>query len=141
MAYPVKLLSKGLAIGIIFIIVAGFTYLKTQDFLEGPRIEISSPVNGTTVTDSLLEIEGQARHISFLYLNDSKIFVDEEGNFNESLLLYPGYNIITLRASDQFEREITKQLEIIFNAPEEKIPPPQEDAEEATSTPEELPNL
>jgi len=138
MAYPVKLLSKGLIIGIVFFIVAGFTYLKMQDFLEGPRIEIFSPQSGATVTDPLLTITGQARHISFLYLNDGKIFVDEEGNFSESLLLYPGYNIITLMARDQFEREITKRLEIIFDAPEEEVPIFEEPT--ATST-EELLNL
>ncbi len=137
MAYPIKLLSKGLLMGIAFFVIAGFTYLKMQNFLEGPRIEIFSPENGSTITNSFFNITGQARNISFLYLNDGQIFVDEEGNFSESLLAYPGYNIITLRARDKFEREITESLEIVFDAPNNGVLLLEDSVVGATSTPEE----
>lgn len=104
-----------LFIGILFvIIVAAYTYLQSGNFIEGPTLLITTPINGSTSAESLIIIEGVAQHISHIQLNDGQIFVDEDGNFREQLLLSPGYNIITLEAQDRFGRETTKTLELIY---------------------------
>jgi len=99
---------------ILFIIIAGYSYYEGRDFLAGPNIEITSPRNGEVTSKSLLNIQGTTKNISKLLLNDRQIFTDEEGNFNEELLLSLGYNIIEIKAEDRFERETKKTLEIIY---------------------------
>ena len=39
--------------------------------------------------------------------------LDEKGNFKENLVVFPGVNIITLDAKDQFGRATEKQIEVV----------------------------
>jgi len=88
-----------------------------KDFIIGPTITISSPTNGESVGNSLIELKGTAKNISYISVNDRRIFTDEEGVFKEKLLLYPGYNIISVKAEDRFDRNIEKTLELVYKEP------------------------
>lgn len=99
---------------LVFVIfVSLYSYAKVSDFLLGPSITIKTPENGSTIEDPFVLITGQAKRISRLYLNDYQIFTDNSGNFNESLLLLLGYNIIKLRAEDNFDRKVVKIIELV----------------------------
>lgn len=96
------------------VLLVGYGFWQSSQFIKGPTILIHSPQTGQAFTEPLVEIEGQALRIAKLYLNDNQIFTDDDGFFSESLLLLPGYNILTLRAEDGFERETTETLELIL---------------------------
>lgn len=97
------------SIGIILYIIFNF-----RIFIAGPEIIVTSPQNGSNVNTELLEIVGSAKNVSFIDLNEKPIFLDENGNFKEFLLLATGYNIIVIKAKDKFEREISKKIEVVF---------------------------
>lgn len=99
---------------IVLAVVAGYSYYEARDMIKGPEINIASPRNGVAVNRSLVEVKGTARNISHLELNGRKIFTDEQGNFSEELLLARGYNIIEVKATDKFNRETKKLLEIVY---------------------------
>ncbi|MBI5817130.1 MAG: hypothetical protein HZB09_01755 [Candidatus Yonathbacteria bacterium] len=109
-----KRFIKILPIVIMILVVVGYAYLKTKDYIAGPQITITSPGDGSSVSNSLIEIVGVAKNISFISLNDRPIFIDEKGNFKEKLLLYPGYNIMSIKAGDRYKRTVEKNLEIIL---------------------------
>ncbi len=101
---------------IIFIFIAFiglFGYIKTSDIISGPLILIQTPTAGAIFNEPFITVTGRVERIARLYLNDNQIFTDDNGNFNVSLLLLPGYNILRLRAEDNFERQITKTLELV----------------------------
>lgn len=100
------------------LVVIGYTYLKTKDYIAGPQILITSPFSGSSVSNSLIEIVGLAKNISFISLNDRPIFIDEQGNFKEKLLLYSGYNIISVKAEDRYKRSVEKTIELILTPQE-----------------------
>ena len=107
-------LPKILLFSAIILLVVGYAYLKTKDYIAGPQITITSPLNGSSVSNSLIEIVGTAKNISFISLNDRPIFIDESGNFKERLLLYSGYNIMSVKAEDRYKRKVEKNLEVIL---------------------------
>ena len=107
-------LPKILLFSAIILLVVGYAYLKTKDYIAGPQITITSPLNGSSVSNSLIEIVGTAKNISFISLNDRPIFIDESGNFKEKLLLYSGYNIMSVKAEDRYKRKVEKNLEVIL---------------------------
>ena len=107
-------LPKILLFSAMILLVVGYAYLKTKDYIAGPQITITSPLNGTTVSSPLIEIVGTAKNISFISLNDRPIFIDESGNFKEKLLLYSGYNIMSVKAEDRYKRKVEKSLEVIL---------------------------
>jgi hypothetical protein len=106
---------------IIFIVVfsifiIGYFIFNFRIFIAGPSIVVTSPQNGEETDKDLIEVTGKAQNTNFITVNDRPIFVDNEGNFKEFLLLSAGYNIIVIKAQDKFERKISKNIEVISKA-------------------------
>ncbi len=102
-------------IGILFcFLLLLFIYHQTRDLLSGASITITSPKNGALLDEPVLTVTGITKKVAFISLNGRQIFGDEAGRFEESLLLSPGYTIITVSAEDVFKRKLEKQLEVIY---------------------------
>lgn len=91
-----------------------YGFYKAKGFLAGPDIIIEYPQNGQLVSQSYVTIKGKAVNIASLYVNGRQIFTDEEGRFESGLLLATGHNIIEVKASDKFNREIKKIIEVVY---------------------------
>lgn len=98
----------------IALVVILYTISRFYTFLAGPSIHISSPQNGDTVSERLLNISASTTLISFITLNDRQIFIDQKGDLFEQLLLQDGYNIISIKATDRFGRKVEKRLEVVY---------------------------
>ena len=97
------------------ILVAGsYVLFQTRNLLRGPVIKITTPKNGEAVSQKLVEIQGVARNIVEIKLNDRDIVIDENGHFSEQLLLAPGYTIMSLSARDRFGRTTSRSLELFY---------------------------
>lgn len=96
------------------VILFGYAGFRAKDFVIGPVLEVNNPKNGTSVEESLVEITGSAKNISFLTLNGNKIFINEEGVFREKILLSYGYNIISVEAKDRFGRTENKIIQLVY---------------------------
>lgn len=108
---------KYLKIGIISffaLFVIGYGLYEAQKLVTGPSIALAYPLDGATVSESLVSVSGVAKNITDISLNDKKIYVDEKGNFNEQLLLSYGYNILSVKARDKFGRTTEKKVEVIY---------------------------
>ncbi|MEK7556303.1 MAG: hypothetical protein AAB523_03415 [Patescibacteria group bacterium] len=110
----VKLIIKTSLLAIIIVLVIGYSYYQARSFLTGPRVTILSPLNGATLKDALVDINGTAKNISHIALNDRPISIDEAGAFSEKLLLSPGYNIMEVTAKDRFGRGTSEILELVL---------------------------
>lgn len=103
--------------GIVFAaVIVGYASYQFQDWWSGPTITIAEPQQGAVLSEPLVEISGSARRIAYLSLNDRQIYTNPQGQFNEQLVLSPGYNIITVSAEDKFNRTTEKHLEVILSA-------------------------
>lgn len=99
--------------GTCFIVGIGwYSLYQSQVFLEGPLLTIDEPLSGTHTNTPLMHIRGLSKNTARLFLNDSQIFVNEEGVLDEKLLLLPGYTIISLRAEDKFGRIREEIIEV-----------------------------
>lgn len=107
------------ALLVIFIgIVAYYAYVQGSTFARGPILTIEVPTSGTMVSESLLMVGGQVRHVSEVELNGQPIVIDESGHFTETLLMMRGHNIITVSAKDKFGRVVIKTIEIVYRGRE-----------------------
>lgn len=109
-----KLIIKTIFIAFFVLVLVGYGLFQSQKLIDGPQITILSPASGGTSTESKIEVKGIAKNISAISVNDRPIFIDEQGNFTEKLMLYPGYNIIKLRASDKFGSSVEKDVELVY---------------------------
>jgi len=98
----------------VFVLIGGYATFQAHAFVQGPVIEVQSPLDGSVTAESLITIKGNARNISYLTLNGNKIFTDESGEFDERILLSRGYNIMKLEAQDRFGRKTAQTLQLIY---------------------------
>lgn len=102
------------AISLIILIIGLYISFNSRSLLLGPQISVFEPISGSTFDDPFIEIKGEAKNISFINLDDNPIYVNEEGYFNEKLLLSPGLSIIKVDAIDKFGREKTIFLKYTY---------------------------
>ncbi len=102
------------SITILGLVIISYSIFQAWKIIQGPVITLYAPSNGQTFNQALIEIEGRAKNISYLKLNDRPIFTDKTGYFKEKYLLSPGYNIIKLDGVDKFKKYTEKKLELIL---------------------------
>jgi len=112
--HSTRKLLKIIIISIVVLFLLIYAGYEIQKVLFGPKIEVISPINGSLISNSLTEVSGVAKNIKEIGLNDRKIFIDEQGNFKEQLLLSYGYNSIVIKASDKFGRNTERIIEVIY---------------------------
>ena len=110
----VKKILRTSIILIIVLVVVGYALFAFHDFILGPSIIILEPTNGSSFTSSIITVKGIAKRIQDISFNDRPITMDEKGNFKETAILAPGYNIFTLTAGDKFGRSKEYRLEFIY---------------------------
>ncbi|MBL4865078.1 MAG: hypothetical protein JKY67_01725 [Pseudomonadales bacterium] len=114
MSYNFKNILKISALVILFASIIGFSYFKTKDLFFGVTLEVEGIVNGESRSEQLLEFNGTAQRAVKIHVNGREIFIDTEGTFNDSLILLPGYNIITIEAIDKFGKKTKNIYEIVL---------------------------
>ncbi len=99
---------------LVTIIIVGYSIYQTYNLVKGPVLSVSYPTSGMTFDKPLVEIKGFVKNASYITLNDNPIFVNEEGDFSEKLLLSYGHNIFEVEIKDKFERVKQEKLELIY---------------------------
>jgi hypothetical protein len=113
--------SKALVFVLLFALCAGYVLFQARHLIRGPLLTLATPLTGLVQTDGFLTIEGSTKNTVNLLLSDRKIFVHEDGSFEETIPLPLGYSIITLTAEDRFGRTVATQYEV-FRVAEPESP-------------------
>lgn len=98
-------------LGLVILI---YSLFQAQKLISGPVILISSPQNGATYNQTLIEVDGRALNVTELTLDGRQIFTDNNGYFKEKLLLSPGLNVIQLEGTDKFKSHTEKKIEVVL---------------------------
>lgn len=107
-----NLLKIGSAILVITIIII-YAIFRSFNYARGPKIDIIEPVNGSAISTSTTAIIGKVERSNLVLLNNQPISIDEKGNFKENIIIFHGINTLTITAKDQFDRQVTKQIQIL----------------------------
>lgn len=136
MRYSLPALLKGIGGLLLLLALIGYGFFQVRHFVRGPVLSITAPEDGEVVTDPRLTITGSAHNISFITLNESDIFTDENGTFSQELLLAPGYSIIEVSVTDRFKRTRTESREVYYDAPRVAFDPHKDVLDPALLVPE-----
>ena len=113
-----KKIIKITGFSIFFVLIIVYALFRSQDLIFGVKIK-NVTINGllaqaSAKTDSnILRVTGNAKNAKNLILNGREISIDENGDFNETIALLSGYNIITIVAKDKFGYVDEKNYKII----------------------------
>jgi hypothetical protein len=110
----VKKIIKITGFSIFFILILIYAFFTSKDLIFGVKIKNVNLTDGATVTENVIKLTGNARNAISLILDGREISVDEKGNFNETIALLPGYNIINIKAQDKFGNIDEKNYKLIL---------------------------
>ncbi len=99
---------------VFFILIVTFGFFGAKNLILGVKITNVNITDGATVTEPVLHITGNAKNAIHLLLNGREISIDQSGNFNETIALLPGYNVIDIRAQDKFNHVDDKNYKLIY---------------------------
>jgi len=102
-----------ITISVFLIIIIGYAILRSSPYFRGPDIKIFQPINGSVIASTTLTIIGQVFRVNSFTINSNPIQIDELGNFKETMIVFPGINIISFTVTDQFKRTVQKELRIL----------------------------
>lgn len=98
---------------LFFLLILGYAFFSSYDLVFGVKIKDINIINGEKITASVINVNGNAKNAVNLILNGREISIDKKGNFNESIALFSGYNIISIEAKDKFGNSDEKDFRLI----------------------------
>lgn len=110
----VKKIIKIGGLSVFFMFVAVYAFFVSKDLIFGVKIKGVNLADGAAVTENLIKMTGKARNAINLALNGREISIDQQGNFNETIALLPGYNIINIKALDKFGHLDEKNYKLMY---------------------------
>ena len=108
------------SIVLLFLFIIIYAFFRSKNLIFGVQIKDVNLVNGAKVTESIQKITGNAKNAIDVTLDDREISIDQQGNFNETISLLPGYNVINIKAKDKFGNSDEKNYQLIYSAPAEQ---------------------
>jgi hypothetical protein len=109
-----KKIFKIVSLSVLLIFIVTYAFFISKDLIFGVKIKDVNIIDGTKVADNIIKITGNARNAVNLTLNGRVISIDQKGNFNETVALLSGYNIISIKAKDEFGNSDEKNYKLIY---------------------------
>jgi hypothetical protein len=99
-----------LVMGVLFV---AYCLFQARFLILGPGISIDSHQDGALVASSTIHLSGTVRNAAWIDLNGKQIFTDENGLWNEKLIVSEGVSIMTVRVRDRFGRETSERISLV----------------------------
>ncbi|MEI6650168.1 MAG: helix-turn-helix domain-containing protein [Candidatus Moraniibacteriota bacterium] len=112
---------KSIAVAAGFLVAIGFFVylsLELRSFVSEPRLSITGPVEGETVTGSETVVSGETDPRAKVLINGEETVVNEDGGFSERLTLKSGLNEITVSSTNRFGKERERMISVNADIPE-----------------------
>jgi hypothetical protein len=114
MTLDAKKIFKIASLSLLLLFIIGYALWGTQGLLFGVKIKDVNIIDGAKATDKVLKVTGNAKNAINLTLNDRPISIDQKGNFDETIILFSGYNIINIKAQDEFGNMDEKNYKLMY---------------------------
>ena len=114
MRQDAKKLIKITLVSVLFLFIVIYAFFRSKDLIFGVKIRNVNIVDGAKVTNNVMNVTGIAKNATDLTLDGRQISVDQQGNFNETIALLPGYNVIDIKAQDKFGHVDEKNYKLIY---------------------------
>ncbi|OGI65293.1 hypothetical protein A2642_01485 [Candidatus Nomurabacteria bacterium RIFCSPHIGHO2_01_FULL_39_10] len=102
------------ALSMLFLFIVFYAFFRSEDLLLGVKIKNINIVDGAIVKNSIIAVTGNAKNAINLTLNGREITINENGDFNETIALLAGYNIINITAKDKFGYVDEKNYKLMY---------------------------
>ena len=110
----VKKILKITLVSIFFTFIIIFVFFNSRNLILGVKIKNVNITDNMKAISNIQRITGIAKNAVKISLNDREISVDQKGNFDETISLYLGYNMVEIIAQDKFGNVDKKNYQLIY---------------------------
>lgn len=113
---PMVTITPRMATAVFFgvLVFAGFMYFYKEigKLSETPRLVVMQPTSDTSISGSSIDVTGVTDKENKVTINGQPIYVNDSGQFKETLSLQKGLNSISVKSVNRFGKEIEKNFNI-----------------------------
>lgn len=109
-----KFKFKQTAIVVLMVVVGFISYILFQyryAFLN-PPLNVITPKDTQAISSSVINVSGQTDPNATVYVNKDAVSVDDNGNFQKFIDVFPGKTFISIKVVNKFGRQTEKKLEV-----------------------------
>jgi hypothetical protein len=99
--------------GALLLIAALYGVWRAYPLLAGPHVTITSPHDGDTVPSGTFIVTGQVSRVKNIEIQERPIPIDKDGNFSEVVVAHMPYTILTVKATDFYDKTVVKTMHVI----------------------------
>jgi len=100
---------------VVLLFFSGYLLWQYRDAFLNPPLEITSPKTGT-VLSSQIKVAGKTDPNTTVYVDKDAVAVDQDGNFQKVINVFPGKTTITVEAVNKFSKQTQKSVQIEVKA-------------------------
>ena len=111
----ITITSHMFAVAAFFALVAGggiYFYKEIGKFSETPRLVVVQPSSDVSIDGSTFDVIGLTDIANKVNINGQPVFVNEKGEFKETISLQKGINQISIKSVNRFGKESEKVFNI-----------------------------
>ncbi|MEI8269858.1 MAG: hypothetical protein WCG45_00655 [bacterium] len=109
-----KKILKITLLSIFFVFIIIFVFFNSRNLIFGVKIKNVNITDNMKATENIQKITGVAKNAIKISLNGREISIDQKGNFDETISLSVGYNLINIKAQDKFGNVDEKNYQLIY---------------------------
>jgi cytoskeletal protein RodZ len=94
---------------IILIFFIGYLLFQYRDAFLNPPLTITSPKVGS-ISTSQITISGKTDQNTTVYIDKDVVSVDDNGNFEKVINVFPGKSAVLVRVINKFSRETDREI-------------------------------
>ncbi|MFH1029994.1 MAG: helix-turn-helix domain-containing protein [bacterium] len=99
-----KVIRNAIILVLVFTGVA-YLYFMGYNIVSPPKLVITSPYDDFVTEEFVVDIKGETEKNATVFINDKEIFCIQKGNFNETIDLKKGINIVKISAKKKYGKE------------------------------------
>lgn len=111
---------RSLTLGLVVLIlgaVGGYLFWQYSSLTAPPHLEVTNPSHDQVLYGSLITVDGHVTGGADVFVNDSPILSDANGNFSDSIALQEGVNAVRITARNHLGKSTTVTRNILAHVP------------------------
>jgi cytoskeletal protein RodZ len=109
--FKFKIRQAVLLAAIVLLFFIGYLVFQYRDAFLNPPLEITSPKEGI-ILSSQIKVTGKTDSNCTIYIDKDAVTVDQSGNFEKVINVFPGKVTITVKAINKFSKETERKVQI-----------------------------
>lgn len=102
-------------IAVVFLGLAAYLIFQYFSLVKSPFLKITFPTDGATVSQEVINVNGQTDADALLTVNGDSVLLQDDGVFEHQLILFKGENQIIIEATSKNGKKTKNQLKVFLN--------------------------